>query len=139
MGLKTNSRKAIENIRKYIIDGFDGESHGWEDAKSFEDVSKCIMTVFYIERGKPLVEDRHYFRTYQDAFIDWCSGLPTIIDTCYYYNRSAIKDLGDILEENLEEREKYTEHEAEDLLSYLIFREVLKGCKHQYKMFRECN
>ena len=139
MGLKTNSKQAIKNIRQYIIDGFDGDSYGWTDVNSFEDVSKCIMSAFYIERAKPLVEDRQYFRTYQEAFIDWCSGLPTIIDTCYYYNRSAIKDLGDILEETFVERMEYTESEAEEKLSYLIFREILKGCKHKYKDFMGCN
>lgn len=138
MGVKTSSKRAIENVRKYIMDGFDGSSYGWEDAESFEEIAQCIMTAFYVERAKPLVEDTPYFKSYQDAFIDWCAGLPSIIDTCYYYDRSAIADLGDILDQTIAERERFSEQQAEDTLSYLIFREVLKGCKHQYKAFREC-
>ena len=136
--LKSNSKQAVKNIRDYIVDNFDGSAYGWEDAKDFEQIAQCIMTAFYTERAKPLVEDKHYFKTYQDAFIDWCAGLPSIFDTCYYYNRSAIADLGDILDEMICERERYTESQAQDMLSYLIFREVLKGCKHQFRVFREC-
>ena len=138
MGIKSNSKQAIENVRKYIMDDFDGSSYGWEDAESFEEIAQCIMTAFYVERAKPLVEDKPYFKSYQDAFIDWCAGLPSIIDTGYYYDRSAIADLGDILDQTIAERERFSEQQAEDMLSYLIFREVLKGCKHQYKAFREC-
>ena len=56
----------------------------------------------------------------------WCQGLPSVIDTCYYYNRSAVEDLGDILEETEEERNRYTEQDAERLLSCLIYREIRK-------------
>ena len=35
----------------------------------------------------------------QQLFFDWCSGLPSVIDTCYFYNRSAVDDVAIILEE----------------------------------------
>ncbi len=137
MGNRTTSKETVKRVRDYIMEGFTGENYGWTDADTFEKVAQCIMTAFYIERAKPLVEDKPYFKTYQDAFLDWCAGLPSIIDTGYYYNRSAIANLGDMLDQTIAERERYSEQQAEDLLSYLIFREVLKGCKHQYKAFRE--
>lgn len=50
-----------------------------------------------------------------------------ILDTCYYYNRSAVDDLGAILEETEEEKARFTEQEAEQLLTDLIYRELTKG------------
>lgn len=58
-------------------------------------------------------------------FFDWCQGLPSVIDTCYYYNRSAVKDLAGILEEPEEKFSKYNESDAEQKLTSLIFREIL--------------
>lgn len=52
---------------------------------------------------------------------------PPVLDTCYYYNRSAVADLGNILEETPAEMERYTESGAETLLTNLIYRELKKG------------
>lgn len=62
----------------------------------------------------------------QDLFIEWCQGLPSVLDTCYYYNRSAVDDLASILEQNEQEKSKFTESQAEERLTYLIFREIRK-------------
>jgi hypothetical protein len=63
----------------------------------------------------------------QDVFEEWASGLPSVLDTCYYYNRSAVDDLGAILEQTETEKAKYNEQESEKLLTYLIFREIKKA------------
>lgn len=55
--------------------------------------------------------------------------MPSILDTCYYYNRSAVDDLGAILEETAEEKARYSEAQAETLLTSLIYRELVRGCK----------
>ena len=34
------------------------------------------------------------------------AGLPSVLDTCYFYNRSAVDDLGAILEETESEKAK---------------------------------
>ena len=120
--LKTNSSKAIQNIRSYIIENYDG------DIKvnfTFSDMAKDIMLDFaqtYLNKNRKM--------TYQEQFVEWCAGLPSIIDTCYYYNRSAVKDLGDILEETDEERNRFTESQAGDMLSKLIYRELCKVCDY---------
>jgi hypothetical protein len=64
-----------------------------------------------------------------ERFADWAAGLPSILDTCYYYNRSAVDDLGAILEETAEEKARYSEAQAETLLTSLIYRELVRGCK----------
>ena len=63
------------------------------------------------------------------AFADWCAGLPSVLDTLYFYNRSAVDDLGAILEETEQEKNRYTEQQAEQLLTSLIYRELQKGEK----------
>jgi hypothetical protein len=55
--------------------------------------------------------------------------LPSVINTLYYYNRSAITDLGDILEETEDERNRYTESQAEKLLTKLIYRTIQEAIK----------
>lgn len=128
--LKTNSIKAIENIKKYIVDNFDCE--GYETKKepeTFPEVARFILDCFHSEKySRP--EDYQYYKHNENAaFIDWCSGLPAVLDTCYYYNRSAVDDLGAILEETEEEKSKYTEDNAETLLTALIHRELRKAVK----------
>lgn len=122
--IKSNSKKAIENIKLYIIEHFEG----YDDLENmnistFEYARDYIKEVFDKELG--------HFRVNQiglyNAFKEWCQGLPSVLDTCCYYNRSAIKDLGDILEESEEERNKYSEEDAEERLTQLIFREVFRG------------
>lgn len=81
------------------------------------------------------VEEKAYSAEYQSrkgytneqVFIDWAQGLPSVLDTCYFYNRSAIDDLGEILEQSEREKAKYTEQEAEQLLTHLIYRELKRG------------
>ncbi|MBP5412257.1 MAG: hypothetical protein J6Y47_03255, partial [Bacteroidales bacterium] len=66
-------------------------------------------------------------RNHQECFIAWLSGLPSIFDSCYYYNRSAKDDIGAILEETENEKNRYTEEQAADLLSRVIYREIVKA------------
>lgn len=123
--LKTNTKKARENIKNYIIENYErGEDythHGINvDTTNWDEIRKNIKDIFYLEYGRQI----RLYKSEYDAFNNWCRGLPSILDTCYYYNRSAIKDLGDILEETEEERNKYSEEQAEEKLTYLIYREV---------------
>ena len=80
--LRTNSKKAIQNTRNYIMRNFDGESYGIKnpDPESFEKTAEIIMHVFYSEMVK--FDKRNL--SYQQLFIEWLSGLPSIIDSLYY-------------------------------------------------------
>lgn len=125
--LKTNSKKAIENIRFYIMENFDCSNYditkyGFaKKPETFPEVARCILAVCKSEKR---------YQTYNrefDMFKDWCQGLPSLLDTCYYYNRSAMSDLAEILEETPEETERFTEEQAEEKLTYLIYRELKKA------------
>lgn len=122
--LKTNSKKAIENIKNYIMNNYTPDSYG-EEAESkteFQDIARYILSCAKHELAylSGRVSD-------EVQFTEWCKGLPSLLDTCYYYNRSAVEDLGNILEETEEERNRYSEEQAEMLLTHLIFRELDKA------------
>ena len=126
--LRTNSKKAKENIKNYIIENFDFSSYegykGYEvEPKEYTDICKTIYNTFYTEKVK---NDKRKMSDYE-YFKEWCQGLPSMLDTCYYYNRSAKKDLANILEEAEVEANKYTEEEAEERLTYLLYREITKN------------
>lgn len=123
--LKTNSKKAVQNIRNYIMENFNFENYeksGLKEPTTWEEISAFIWDCFVEVKGKEL-----YRSGFQNAFIDWCQGLPPVLNTCYYYNRSAIDDLGAILEETPEEKERFTQSVAEEMLSKLIFKELFKN------------
>lgn len=135
--LRTNSKAAKENIRKYILDNFNPENYEpnfWQDVEKnrknitipldrFSVAAHFIYLCFYNEKVK---HDKRRLSNYE-LFKEWCQGLPSVLDTCYYYNRSAVEDLGNILEQTEEERSRYTEQDAEERLTYLIYREIEKA------------
>lgn len=123
--LKTNSKQARENIRAYIMENVDFDEYDIEKPATFEGIAAAVLDVFRSEYRYSI--PRHLCE--QDAFIDWASGLPSVLDCCYYYNRSAVSDLAAILEETSEESAKYDEHSAEALLTRLIYRELVKGAR----------
>jgi hypothetical protein len=125
--LKTNSKKARENIQQYIIDHFEPDSYTNENIQGFENVAAFILNTFRSEKYSRKADYRYYNNNEQLAFVDWCQGLPSLLDTCYCYNRSAADDLAVILEETNEEKSRYTEQESESLLTMLIYRELKRG------------
>lgn len=121
--LKTNSKKAIENIRAYIEEIFDCTSCELEkEPKTFREKACFILEVCRLEKRYSSFNMSDY-----EIFKHWCQGLPSLLDTCYYYNRSAVDDLARIMEESEEEKSRFTESEAEEKLTYLIYRELSKA------------
>lgn len=124
MALRTNSKKAVENIRKYIIANYcPWDYENAPETDDFRTIAAVILDTFKAEYRYNL----NRYKNMQNAFADWASGLPGILDTCYYYNRSAVDDLGAILNESETEKAKYSESAAADMLTYLIYREITKA------------
>lgn len=125
--MKTINKKARQNVRQYILDHFEPCGYDFTGPCTFQNVARFILEVH--------ASEKYYSPEYQAAkgftneavFIDWCQGLPSVLDTCYYYNRSAVVDLGNILEQSERERAQYTEEQAERLLTHLIYQELVKG------------
>ena len=120
--LTTNSKVVRERVRSYILENsedivevmdYEGVPHEHGD-----DILKYIWVDYMRREG-----DFSRGVSYQDGFAQWGSGLPyNIFD--YYYNVEAVKLVGDILDETEEERSRFSESDAEKMMSYLIFREV---------------
>ena len=122
--LRTNTKKAIGNIQAYIMDNFTPENYTDNPPKDFPRVAAFILDTF---RKEKMSDFRYHNCNEFAAFTDWCQGLPSVLDTCYYYNRSAVDDLGRILEETAEGKARFSEPEAERRLTWLIYRELSKG------------
>lgn len=118
------TKKANENIRAYIMDNFTPENYTNNPPKDFPEVAAFILDIF---RREKMSDFRYHDCNEFAAFTDWCQGLPSVLNTCYYYNRSAVDDLGAILEETAEEKARFSEPEAERRLTWLIYRELSKG------------
>ena len=126
MALKSNSKKAVENIKKYVIEGYNpyGYSAGTEEAeaKTFEQIARVILKETKRVKGCDMKRFKKY--KWQDAFMDYAAGLP--FSVADFYNGHGIRDLKKILEETDEEAEQYSECDAENMLAKLIFREISK-------------
>ena len=125
--LRTNSKQARENIRKYITDIFTPENYTDTPPTEWHEIARYILEVFRTEKYHTPSDFKYYRNCELDAFVDWCAGLPSVLDTCYHYNRSAVDDLGEILEQTTSERKKYTESDAERLLTTLIYNELIRA------------
>lgn len=127
--LKTNSKKARENIKNYIIENFTPENYTDTPPTDWHGIATFIYNTFASEKWNCIQDRRYYGGNEWKAFLDWCAGLPSVLDTCYFYNRSAVEDLGNILEETEQERKRYEESTAENLLTMLIYNEITKEIK----------
>lgn len=119
--LKTNSKKAREHVREYIMDHVCVDGYDIAEPETVTEAARIIYNNF---RSTHQWAIDHYGEF--TAFSDWCAGLPSILDTCYFYNRSAVDDLAAILEETEQETSRYTEQQAERVLTLLIYREIRK-------------
>lgn len=125
--IRSNSKRAIDNIQKYIIAGFSCENYEVENIPTtFPEIARFILDRCNDEKFYATSCARDRVPTIA-VFEDWCQGLPSSLDTCYYYNRSAVSDLGEILEETQEETDRYDESRAAKMLTSLIYRELVKA------------
>lgn len=120
--LKTNSKKVKENLINYIMNNFTPEGYTDAAPEEWHEIATFIIVTFRSEKFSRPEDHRYYNNNELAAFMDWAAGLPSLLDTCYFYNRSAVDDLGDILEETHEERNKHNETDAEQCLTRLIYR-----------------
>ena len=124
--LRTNSKAAKANIIEYIKQDQDyiEESYNYTP----ENDNELLASVFGIFLSEKTYElQRNNYINQFEIFKSWAQGLALGGLFCYYYNRSAVDDLGNILEETEEERNKYSEAQAEEMLTKLIYREIVKA------------
>lgn len=121
--LKTNCKKALENLRAYILENADSSNYDGRAFSDWKDAARFVYECFRSEKSGDAFFAR---RPECDAFEDWASGLPSSFDFCFWYNRPAVDDLGAILEETDEEKARFSESDAERLLTKLIYNQIRK-------------
>lgn len=136
--LRTNSKKAKENIRLWILanympedyaDAFQTET-GEYTPENFPEVSASIMDTFRKEKG-------FYVRRYglEIAFRDWMQGLPSILDIYSLLGGWSVSEiLAEWLEETETEKEAYSKKDEDGIKAmetalHLVFREIQAGVK----------
>lgn len=129
--LKTNSKQAKENLKDYIVNNFDGTGYTETPPESWPEIAAFIIDTFRSEKYSSKEDYRYYNNNELAAFIDWAQGLPSVLDTCYFYNRSAVDDLGAILKESETEKSKHNETDAEQCLTRLIYRVLIMEVNKQ--------
>lgn len=125
MALKTNSKAAKANLYFYIRQHVIHLIEAGENA-TMKDIYSFIWERFTIEKSYAFKPEyiKAYKVNYQDIFEEWAQGLP--LDGLFtYYLHNAVNTLAIILEESENERSRYTETQAEKLLTSLIYREVI--------------
>ena len=141
--LKTNSKKARENIRAYIIEcsnctGYDPATHEETPLAfgSFDGYAAHIWDEFKQEQmtGNARAYNLHINGTWQNCFADWLRGLPGVIDSGdWLLGYDAAKNVvARLLEESDEERDKYANDKAVDLLHSLIYREIIRAVENPF-------
>lgn len=126
--LKTTTKEAREQIKAYILEHFDPCGYDFQGSPdNWEEVADFLRKTFREEKAySPEYQSRKGY-TNEQVFTEWAQGLPSVLDTCYYYNRSAVDDLAAVLEETEAEKARFTEPEAEKMLTHLIYRELFRG------------
>lgn len=99
--LRTNSKKAMENIKKEIMDSYEGANEyytfeGREAKTDFNEICADILEAFRIEK---LENDCYYIAgraSRIEMFMDWMQGLPTafpVADDIFSDQRSTFLEI----------------------------------------------
>lgn len=128
--LRTNSKEVRAKVRQYIIDGFDPKAYGYEqyynvDKENFSCVAHAIFDCLYNEKIKCNKQKVSHY----EHFKDWIQGLCNMVDSSYYYNVSAVDLLAEWLEETETEKKRFSEEQAEEKITYLLYCELQKGAE----------
>ena len=118
--LKTNCKRVREAVRAYVVKN----TNGWEkDPDTFEEAAAIIKRAWdgYKYRGMR----QEFKNNIVEAFKDFASCLPNNVFD-YIAEGDTVKLVGDMLEQTEQERAEYTDSQACDLLTYLIYSEVSK-------------
>lgn len=130
--LRTTNKKVKATIKNYINESVANWADDnfnyltideFEELKTYEGQCNLIIDKFLNEMVKSNKNAKYY--SYYDLFVKWCEGQPSALETGYYLH-SAKSLLAEWLEETEEEANKYTEQQAESLITRLLWREITK-------------
>ncbi len=124
--LRTNSKAARQNIMNYIRDNaaeyIELEySYTTDQLENDNNLCAVIMDIFKAEKYHGA--EKYYHFNLFTAFTDWAQGL-ALGGLFKYYYKPAVDIVGDILDQTPAERARYTETDAENTMTRLIYREL---------------
>lgn len=130
---RSNSKDVNNLIRDFVMEHFNDvyypDKKDWLpdlDTSNYNDVSKVVLDVFYQEKVK---HDNAYNAgrvSIYTLFEEWVSCLCSALPSKYYYNVSAVDLLGRWLDQTDDEKSKYSEDQAERMITKLLYRELTK-------------
>ena len=132
--LRTNNKKVTEKIKKQILISFKKWTSENEELQpfiynieTFEEAKIIIIKKFILEMLNNENTKKYYNYNTFKAFKDWMEGLITIIDTSYFTKPIAKKIIIELLEETEEEAKRFTEDQAEELITKLYYNVLFKN------------
>ena len=125
--LRTNSKKAREAVRAYIAEKTRGQDGA--EVKDFKEAAEVIAGEWNAYKYPGL--ERQSGRSLAEAFGHFAAGLPNDLFD-YLAIGDTVELMGEMLEETEAERSKYSDSQACDLLTYLIFREISKAAEIRF-------
>lgn len=126
--LRTNCKKAKQNINNYIMDVFneyttDCGSYPENAAATLADAAAVIFT-----DCKRVLNIKHNNYVSQADFTKYAAMLPGYVETFY----NAWNALKAILEETDAETARYTNADAEKILTAIVYRELINAVIRPY-------
>lgn len=137
--LRASSKIVRQKLRQYITDDYNDKANDvdnyWDYVPNadFHYICKWYLSTFIGEKlGWSYDEIRkslRFYKSYAEAFDDWCCGLPTFhTDDWILGSNGGIDFLGDLLEETEYERNQYDNMDAVKMINALMYNELVKGC-----------
>lgn len=131
--LKTNSKKAKENLKNYIMkysqSSFNDSKNFYKKDFGYNNSFKDRCTWLYKKfRDEKKNEEKAYNNNEFLMFDSWTAGLACNKLFLYrWFTRSAKNDLGAILEESEKQKNRFSEMDAINKLTFLIYREIINN------------
>ena len=122
--LRTNSRKAREAVRAYVAHNTRGRDGA--EVKGFEEAAAVIAKEWNEYKYPELARQSKY--SLSDAFEHWACGLPNDLFD-YIAAGDTVELVGDMLGQTEAERSRYSDSQACELLTRLIFGEISKAAE----------
>lgn len=127
--LKTNSLIFRKKIRNYLLEAVkDYNENQLKDENSALKEVYFQFTNEYMHRYNKAQMARFQVTEYE-LFREWAKGLPCGATFDYCLGINAVELLGGMLEQTPNEKQKFSNDEAAERLTYFIYREVKKNRK----------
>lgn len=133
--LRTNSKKAINNLDNYLLSYAEDIAAENENSLLFDydltnihGFADCVLNYYFYDQM--IRYDNRYAAgriSHYELFHEWAAGLPLPIFDYFNFGGDAKKILGDILEETEEERNRFSESDAENMLTRIIYNRLVKN------------